>query len=1628
MAGSFIENINLLASKLPIIEESNEIFDEDVVPILREISELDLGAAIADLKKGNYLGNRKLDINLILNMLDVDEELLVRNPELAEAIWIDVNKAVHYDKALITFVDGEDIELPFMFDGSPITVTTHGDLLAQFARLDYVYAKAQIDSIYQVTVGNSTDYTVTIDATPYTFTSDIEATRENIIAGIANMLNSAAVPVTALVTDNGTKLNLTAKVPGNPFFASVSNNMAINTIQANVIEGPVETAFLAKLENTLAANFAEPVVGEIVRLYDVIGLNSNVERIRLNAVSGSYKTQAPIYYWANTTSAFQTLSMRANDIIKLGTEIDNIILLAKRIEEVTEVQKRIPQLVDTFDVNNNPNGDETIYNNLSELIDVHSKLIEIVTLYNDLKVGGTNYVQAVVQNLQGNNTIGVVASDLQLGVDSKINNIGSNIDKVITVSDNIANVNAIVEVNSKIDLIVDTVIPNIPEILLANDSALIASNKALEATNAAAIATAKNNEMKNVSVGTTITGVPGTAANVTYNPLTSKFTFVIPKGDKGEKGEAFQVNATGLIANRSLYDSRPVGFSFNAIDEGQIYFKLSTTLGDWSIGSPFGKGDQGDKGDSGNSIVSTVFTSTTDPSGLAGQSGATDTYTINYDNLETDTFTVKNGVNGLSTVIDTLEFEVLADDINYTVSIDTSGGIFEVYFNGMLLPTSDYSLTGSTVIVNKPVVIGDEIIVKKIVSVDVLNTYTQAAINTKIIEAVLQSKNYTETYAVSGVELENRLAAYSIINKPVITSPVNLTVDYIGAVTSTYITNSSYEGLQTKVIWECALDTNFNNIIDSYEGSDNLTSWTPTIGLALTQVFIRTKQISDGHRSDFSDVISFTTPDIYVQAPTISISGKLSELVLTPTISLSAFSVYNGSDTHTSTDYQVVNKATGIVKWESLGNTVDKFEITTEQLDIQTEYTFRARFNGQTYGSSDWSEIDGTTINIYVEDPVLTVQGTPNSITLTPTISGTPFSIFNSTDNHVSTDYRVIKVSDGTVAFESLNNTIDLTSIQVTGLSKITEYKFMIKYNSSIYGSSNWVEVTGTTLDIYVENPTLIVSGAPNNITLTPTLTGSAFSVYNSTATHVSTDYRVVKVSDNSVAFESLGNTTNLTSIQVIGLEKTTEYKFMIRYNSDSYGSSSWVEVNGTTLDIYVVTPTLTVQGHPSDIGKNPTLTTSAFTIYNGSDVQLSTDYQILKNSDGSLVWESLGNTVDKLTINSGALVESTEYRFRARHNSTNYGSSAWVEVIGTTKDVFSVTYGVNWNPTTDTYERTGVASSAPLSTSYPGLIQTQMKRCVLNANGTVKYFLDPTNSTKKADGTTAIIDGTDGNVMVQIPKFWYKYEFVDGKHKWLISDGEQPGFELHPAFDREGTIRDFRYYPAYQGFTLSGKLISGSGRVPTANKTRATFRTEAAANGTGWSQIDWNLLIAVELLYLTEYADFDTQAMLGQGITSGSTYTAVTGSSNSLGNASSPSTNTNTQFMSYRGIENWYGQIFKFIDGVNIKDREYFVNKKPSTYADDVFTGDYVTTGMTMVATTGYVKNIAQNKNGFISSDATGTDSTYIPDRQYQGTGNRIVSFGGAASDGLAAGGFSVLGNYAASFASTSLGSAVSF
>ena len=314
------------------------------------------------------------------------------------------------------------------------------------------------------------------------------------------------------------------------------------------------TAFTAKLEDSVIMEDIGGKTGSIIRIADVIGKSSNIERIQLNVSAGASVSTTPVYYWALSTSALQTLANRVGDIIKLGNSIDDIIVVSNSVDEMLELQTALPIL-------------QMIYNNLAELLQVND-----------------NVALAESYRTQA----GTYASN-------------------------------------------------------ASNSANSAAQKASEASSSAILATQKADEIKKVTVGSTITAVSGSLASVTYNPVTGKFSFVIPEGQKGDKGDNFTINATGLVREKPTYNAQPKGFSFLALDEGKIYFKVSATSGDWSAGISFGKGDTGSQGVQGVGIIDVDFTSTTHASGLAGQSAATDTYTITMSDASTQTFIVYNG-------------------------------------------------------------------------------------------------------------------------------------------------------------------------------------------------------------------------------------------------------------------------------------------------------------------------------------------------------------------------------------------------------------------------------------------------------------------------------------------------------------------------------------------------------------------------------------------------------------------------------------------------------------------------------------------------------------------------------------------------------------------------------------------------------------------------------------------------------------------------------------------------------------------------------------------------------------------------------------------------------------------------
>lgn len=137
----------------------------------------------------------------------------------------------------------------------------------------------------------------------------------------------------------------------------------------------------------------------------------------------------------------------------------------------------------------------------------------------------------------------------------------------------------------------------------AATSAATATTKASEAlasatsaATSAATATAKADTITNMSVIAS-TLIAGSAASASFNSATGVLTLGVPQGSKGDKGDAFSVDAVGVTADKTLYNAQPKDFSFLDTTLGMLYFKLSNTSGDWSVGIPFGKGDKGDKGD-----------------------------------------------------------------------------------------------------------------------------------------------------------------------------------------------------------------------------------------------------------------------------------------------------------------------------------------------------------------------------------------------------------------------------------------------------------------------------------------------------------------------------------------------------------------------------------------------------------------------------------------------------------------------------------------------------------------------------------------------------------------------------------------------------------------------------------------------------------------------------------------------------------------------------------------------------------------------------------------------------------------------------------------------------------------------
>lgn len=161
-----------------------------------------------------------------------------------------------------------------------------------------------------------------------------------------------------------------------------------------------------------------------------------------------------------------------------------------------------------------------------------------------------------------------------------------------------------------------------------------------------------------------------------------------------------------------------------------------------------------------------------------------------------------------------------------------------------------------------------------------------------------------------------------------------------------------------------------------------------------------------------------------------------------------------------------------------------------------------------------------------------------------------------------------------------------------------------------------------------------------------------------------------------------------------------------------------------------------------------------------------------------------------------------------------------------------------------------------------------------LDLVGTEAYKLDSTDITKKKDGTSAVLDGSEGDVMV-CRKFMYdKYIKGEGNEDELLfsPDMKKGARDWYArAFEFEGTIRD----RVYVGVCIANKdannrLRSGFGLTPTGNITIGNAETYATNNNpsgkTGYTQYNVNLYDMYQKLFWLKYKSTDSQTALGYG------------------------------------------------------------------------------------------------------------------------------------------------------------------
>ena len=359
-------------------------------------------------------------------------------------------------------------------------------------------------------------------------------------------------------------------------------------------------------------------------------------------------------------------------------------------------------------------------------------------------------------------------------------------------------------------------------------------------------------------------------------------------------------------------------------------------------------------------------------------------------------------------------------------------------------------------------------------------------------------------------------------------------------------------------------------------------------------------------------------------------------------------------------------------------------------------------------------------------------------------------------------------------------------------------------------------------------------------------------------------------------------------------------------------------------------------------------------------------------------------------------------------------------------------------------------------------------RKCNVADDGTINAWYGDNNYTE---------DGSNGQVMVYQPKFYYlvcpvEYDPIDtgiGYHlrkaNYYVCEKPRAGFRLHPAFyDASGKEIDYYLTATYEGSlydtsaaayllqdeqlmsSAEDKFSSIAGARPASGSSQNLTRTEiekmAQNRGTNWHGDLIKPVSAEQLLMIIELGIMNTQTGVGQGVvglpyTTGddttSSYAAATGSTAALGNGTGRAEKTTTYeggsakeytvdsktSVCWRGKENFWGNIWKFVYGISIWGNGKMDGGQPYicsdfNFAENKNSGNYEPAGFTVAPKEGYISAMGYSTKFdwlFIASETLGNSSLPVGDYTYftqNLNGYRIARLGSTWYDWSSAGAFS--------------------